>query len=354
VSQENQSESQFASLAALAPWLAEQQQALLGVPGHALLLHGASGLGQYDMALSLAAAWLCEAPDRTSNSSASAASPACGQCASCRQIAARSHTDLVVLMPEDMMLEHAWPLSEKAQKELDDKKRKPSREIRIDDVRAAVSFSELTSGRGRGKVILVYPADTLNIASANALLKTLEEPAPGLRFVLATAAAHELLPTIRSRCQAYALKAPQREQALSWLASQAPQLSAEAASAALQAAGGSPVDALHLAAVYGEKAWAALPKALQRGNLPADVSLEPAQLLQAAQKLCHDLWALKLAVAPRYFAAQDLPRPPPARALAAWGEQLKSLAKQISHTWKADLLVQDMLSQAKLAINSRS
>ena len=184
----------------LPPWLAAQRSQLVGAQAHALLLYGPSGLGHYELVLALASSWLCEAPDLAERHAAGQG--ACGQCASCQQIAARSHTDLRVLMPEITMLELGWPLTEKAQKEIDDKKRKPSKEIRIDDVREAVSFAELTSGRGKAKVILVFPAESLNTASGNALLKTLEEPQGTLRFVLATEAVHALLPTIRSRCQA--------------------------------------------------------------------------------------------------------------------------------------------------------
>ncbi|MGS0759021.1 DNA polymerase III subunit delta', partial [Roseateles sp. GG27B] len=65
-------------------------------------------------------------------------------------------------------------------------KTKPSREIKIDAVRAMLAFSQVTSARGRAKVVVVYPAEALNTVAANALLKTLEEPAGLLRFVLAS------------------------------------------------------------------------------------------------------------------------------------------------------------------------
>ncbi len=332
----------------LLPWLAAQRHELLARQGHAFLLHGPSGLGQYALALSLVQAWLCEAPDRA------AADAACGQCASCQQIRARSHTDLVVLMPETLMLQLGWPLGEKAQKELDDKKRKPSQEIRIDDVREAVGFAELTSGRGRGKAILVYPAENLNTASANALLKTLEEPQGGLRFVLASEAAHQLLPTIRSRCQAFALRWPAPSESLAWLAAQLPESPSHTLEGALAATGGRPLDALQWLAAGAESSWARVPLAMQKGQVQAVAGWAPALLLDALHKLCHDLWASKLGVAPRFFAAQDLPKAPPARALAAWSEQLKSLSRTIDHTWKAELLLEDMVAQAKLCINSRS
>ena len=77
-------------------------------------------------------------------------------------------------------------------------------------MRDAVEFAQRTSGRGRGKVVLVYPAERMNHVTANALLKTLEEPAGDLRFVLASEAAHQLLPTIRSRCLGHTMVWPDR------------------------------------------------------------------------------------------------------------------------------------------------
>lgn len=335
--------------APLAPWLAAQRDALLAQRGHAWLLHGPSGLGQYDLALSLAQAWLCEAPGKA------ATDAACGQCPSCHMIASRAHTDLVVLMPETLMLEHGWPLSEKAQKEIDDKSRKPSREIRVDAMREAIEFAQLTSGRGRSKAVLVYPAERMNIATANALLKTLEEPTGDVKFALASEAAHQLLPTIRSRCQSFALRWPSEPEALDWLRSQdgAAKLDDAALQTLLAAAGGRPLDAALLIAGGASQRWAKLPKALVQGAPGAGDDWSPKSLLDALQKLCHDLWAVKLGAAPRFFSAADLPKPPPARALSVWSEQLKSLARSIEHTWKADLLLQDLVSQAKIALNSR-
>ena len=126
---------------ASAPWIAAQTESLLAQRGHAWLLQGPSGLGQYPLALALVRAWLCEQPT---------AQGACGRCGSCHAIEVRTHADLCVLMPETEMLALGWPLSEKAQAEVDDKKRKPSKEIRVDAMRDAVEFSQRTSARGRG------------------------------------------------------------------------------------------------------------------------------------------------------------------------------------------------------------
>lgn len=332
----------------LPPWLEDLCSRLLAMPAHALLLHGASGLGQYDLALCVAQAWLCEAPERQTHEKA------CGQCASCNQVHSRGHTDLVVLMPETLMLELGWPLSEKAQKEIDEKKRKPSKEIKIEAVRDAVQFAELTSGRGRGKAILVYPAEAMNHAAANALLKTLEEPLGSLRFVLATEAAHALLPTIRSRCQANALPEPKADVALAWLAAKQPAADAGQLQTALRASGNRPLDALNSIALHAVLAWDMLPKAMQKGQIQGVSGLGGAELLDAQQKLCHDLWAVKLGAQPRFYAAQDLPKPPPARALSVWSEQLCNLSRRIEHPFKAELLIEDMVQQAKLCLNSRS
>lgn len=151
-----------------APWIAAQTENLLKQRGHAWLLQGPSGLGQYELAFALVRAWLCDAPTEYG---------ACNTCTSCRH-RRRSQRDLCVLMPETVMLELGWPLSEKAQADIDDKKRKPSKEIRIDAMRDAVEFAQRTAGRGHGKAMLVYPAERMNHITANALLKTLEEP-PG-------------------------------------------------------------------------------------------------------------------------------------------------------------------------------
>ncbi len=180
-----------------APWIAAQTAELLAQRGHAWLLHGPSGLGQYSLAMDMLRAWLCHAP---------AAGAGCGECVSCHAITVRTHADLFVLMPETDMLALGWPLGDKAQSEIDDKKRKPSREIRVDAMREAVEFSQRTSAMGRGKAVLVFPAERMNHISANALLKTLEEPPGGAMLILVAADVDALLPTIRSRCQEFTLR----------------------------------------------------------------------------------------------------------------------------------------------------
>jgi DNA polymerase-3 subunit delta' len=263
----------------------------------------------------------------------------------------RAHADLVVLMPETAMLELGWPLAEKAQAELDDKKRKPSREIRVEAMRDAVGFAQRTSARGRGKVVLVYPAERMNTITANALLKTLEEPVGDVRFVLASEAAWQLLPTIRSRCLGFTLPWPGDDEARDWLVEQG--VPAADAAALLRAAGGRPSDALRLAASgQSPKAWSLLPKAMLRGDVGALADHAPAQAISALQKLCHDLMTVDSGAAPRFFEAADLPASPPRAALARWARSLANAAKTAEHPFNAGLMLEALVSEARSTLNS--
>ncbi|GAA3991473.1 DNA polymerase III subunit delta' [Comamonas faecalis] len=329
---------------AVPEWIAAQRQALLAQRGHAWLLQGPSGLGQYALALSLVRAWLCDAPTQGG---------ACGQCASCHAIDVHTHADLCVLMPETQMLALGWPLPEKAQADIDDKKRKPSREIRVDAMRDAVEFAQRTSARGRGKAVLVYPAEQMNAVAANALLKTLEEPAGDLRFVLASEAAHQLLPTIRSRCLAHTMLWPQQDAILHWLAQQG--VDAQAAQVWLRACGGRPDDALALArSGRAPASWAQLPRTLARGDAAALADLAPAQAVDVLQKLCHDLMALRAGAAPRYFEPQDLPAAqllPQLTVLVRWSHTLAQQARTADHPYNATLMLEALVGQARALLH---
>jgi DNA polymerase III subunit delta' len=325
-----------------APWIAAQAQRLLSQRGHALLLQGPSGLGQYALALELARAWLCDQPS---------AAGACGACGSCHAIDVRTHADLAVLMPETAMLELEWPLSEKAQSEIDDKKRKPSREIRIEAMRDTIEFAQRTSGRGRGKVVLIYPAERMNHITANALLKTLEEPPGDARFVLASEAAHQLLPTIRSRCMAHTMDWPGEAEAASWL--QAQGMAAADVAVLLRAAGGRPEDALaYSRAGIGAGRWAALPQAMARGEVSAIANWTPTQAVDGLLKLCHDLMTTGAGAGPRFFQPKDLPPAPPISSLNDWSRELAATFRTVEHPFNAGLLLEALVSRARSALHS--
>ena len=325
----------------LAPWVRSQATHLLRQRGHAWLLQGPSGLGQYDLALELARGWLCEQP--TSEGP-------CSQCAACHGIDVRVHADLCVLMPEVQMMALGWPLSEKAQGEIDDKKRKPSREIRVEAMREAIEFAQRTDARGRGKVLLIYPADRMNHVTANALLKTLEEPPGTLRVVLSSEAAHQLLPTVRSRCQIHTLQWPAPAQALEWLEAQG--LRAEEGSVLLRAAGGRPEDALrHAREGRGPEVWRQLPRAMKGGQVDLVAQWPAAELIDGLQKLCHDLLAQACGAAPRYFRPDDLPPAPSLWRLTRWQKDLAREARHAEHPFHPGLMAEALVSRAQTTLN---
>lgn len=328
----------------LAPWLQQQRQALLAQRGHAWLLQGPSGMGQFELGMAMVRAWLCEQPTEQG---------ACGHCTSCHSVDVHAHADLCVLMPEADMLARGWPLSEKAQADIDDKKRKPSKEIRVDAMRDAVEFTQRTSARGRGKAVLVYPAEQMNAITANALLKTLEEPPGDVRFVLATQAAHQLLPTIRSRCLAHTMLWPAEAQMLQWLQQQG--LQADDARAWLRAAGGRPLDALAMAQVgKGLDVFQRLPKAVASGDVAIFSDMSQPDIVQWLQKLCHDLMCVAQGAAPRYFAVQDLPKPPSAMVLSRWAKSLAQEARTAEHPFNAGLMTEALVAQARTVLHSKT
>jgi len=326
-----------------APWIQAQTRQLLSQRGHAWLLHGPSGLGQYDLALALAQAWLCEHPTEGG---------ACGTCGSCHAIAVRTHADLCVLMPETTMLELGWPLSEKAQSDIDDKKRKASKEIRVDAMRDAVEFAQRTSARGRGKAVLVFPAEQMNNVTANALLKTLEEPPGDVKFVLASESAHQLLPTIRSRCLGHTMVWPDTTAAIDWLATK--DIPKDQATLLLNASGGRPDDALAYAASgRSPQDWAALPKAMARGDVQFVRDWTASQLIDGLHKLCHDMLARQTGAVPRFFEAVQLGPQVPLSTLTDWSKSLAAAMKTMDHPFNAGLMQEALVGQAQRALNSK-
>ena len=353
------------SAPSLAPWLQTQLESLLTQRGHAWLLNGPSGLGQFELAMALARTWLCENPTPAG---------ACGVCGSCHAVDVHTHADLCMLMPETLSLELGWPLDEKTQDDLDSKKRKPSKEIKVDAAREAVSFTQFTRSRGTTKVVLVFPAERMNGITANTLLKTLEEPPGAVKFILATEAAHQLLPTIRSRCLGHTMHWPGFDEALAWLQNESRRVAGDgndkkafkAPSAGelktlLTAAGGRPADAL--AWVLGSQAsqlaqsWQALPKAMARGDATALADWAPAQAVDALQKLCHDVWAVKTGAQPRFFSLEDLASVAGSThgktgmyALASWSKELATTARTVEHPYNPGLMLESLANRARLAL----
>lgn len=328
------------------PWLAEPlAQALNTHRGHALLVHGAPGVGALAFALVLAQAWLCEGR----GSGAQALPRPCGRCGSCRLVQSHLHPDLTVLLPETLRREHGWPLPDD-KTDGDDSKRKPSRQIRIDEVRLLIERSTRTSARGQGKVGLLHPADVLNLQSANALLKTLEEPAAGTRLLLTTADPSTLLPTVRSRCQLLRLPAPAPTMAVQWLQAQGV-ADADAAQVLLAASGGRPLDALALQqAGIDARTWAGLPAAVAAGHAGALAGWPIPRAVDALQKLCHDAMARAAGGPAVYFPTAGVPARAALPALQAWAAELRRVARHDEHPWSEALLIEALVGAASHAL----
>lgn len=203
------------------PWQEALWQGLIGrlqagrLP-HALLLTGPVGLGKRHFADSFSRAVLCESPLDDGS--------ACGTCRGCLLMEAGSHPDYLRVEPEE-----------------------EGKGIGIDKVRELAGFQSLKSQYGRQRVIQLQPADRLNINAANALLKTLEEPAGNTVLLLTTDRPMALLPTIRSRCQQLIFR-PANEastEVLAWLQDRLPS-SDSSPETLLQMASGAPLSAISL------------------------------------------------------------------------------------------------------------
>ena len=329
--------------ASLLPWLAVPLAQGLALRAHALLLHGPGGVGQFELGMALATGWLCEAgPDQPRP---------CGHCVACRLMTAHMHPDFHLLLPEALREPLGWDGApeEGADGEAAGKgaKAKPSKEILVKAMRAAIEWGQKTSSRGRAKVILIHPAQAMNLTAANALLKTLEEPAGRLRLVLTTHDPEVLLPTVRSRCQRLRLDLPPQAQALDWLSAQ----QVVRPEVLLAGAGGQPLDAAAMAADgVDSDAWEHLPAAVRRGHANAVADWPLVRLVDALQKLCHDLMCLRAQVAPRYFGAVTL-QPlmqagePSWTALAAWAGELALAARHEEHPWHSGLRSEALVGQ---------
>lgn len=325
------------------PWLAPtlERARAAAERGHALLLHGAAGDGVFECAELIAHAWLCEASDPSARP--------CGQCASCHLLQGGAHPDLHRLLPETLreQLGVQGQGGDGGKVEPGGKaRRKPSRQIRIEEVRAAIDWIVTTSSRGGAKIVLIHPAEAMNLQSASALLKTLEEPPAGARLLLTTEDPARLLPTVRSRCQVLRLEPPRAGQARAWLLEQG---MAEP-DVLLAASSGRPLEALTMSAAgVDARRWSALPAAVLARQAQAFAGLALPAVISALQKLCHDGLALAAGAPPRFFPDASLQRPAAPEVVARWSRDLARLARHAEHAWNDALALDALLARAAAA-----
>ena len=150
---------------------------------HALLIQDLPGAGGTQLALLAARTLLCTGE-----------SPPCGRCRNCQRVVAQAHPDLWFVSPEE-----------------------DSKQIKVDQIRALNETLALTGHGSAASVAIINPAEALNANAANALLKTLEEPRPGVLIVLVTVTAARLPATVLSRCQRLRIQPPTRAECVTWL-----------------------------------------------------------------------------------------------------------------------------------------
>jgi DNA polymerase-3 subunit delta' len=202
------------------PWQQKQWQRLLEMQQqerfpHAMLLCGPDGIGLEQFAESFAKQMLCQSKGIDPNN-------ACGSCQSCQLYAAGSHPDISIIEPEE-----------------------EGKQLKIAQIRELIEYVTLKSFSGNLKIAIIKSAEAMNRATANALLKTLEEPPSQSMLFLLSHRPSNLPITIRSRCQRIDFNPAFDEAAVSWLNAQSHDLTLSA-EMLLRLSGGGPLKALSM------------------------------------------------------------------------------------------------------------
>ncbi len=176
---------------------------------HAYLVDDPAGEGNQGFVRALASTILCQHTQLGG----------CSTCSSCQLQSAGSHADLLWVTPED------------------------SKQIKIEQIRSVIEWSRQTPQQGRAKVLVLDPADRMNVYATNSLLKLLEEPAPNTYLFLISTSPARLLATIRSRCQRLNIPTPTKKDGLQWLIDSRPEVSQAALEGIYAITGYKPITA---------------------------------------------------------------------------------------------------------------
>ena len=259
---------------------------------HALLLWASPGIGASRFASRWAARLLCEVtgPDAP-----------CGACRGCRLARAGSHPDLLQLAPPA-----------------------PGRAVGIDAVRDLIARMALTAQYGGWKVAVIDPAESMTLAAANTLLKTLEEPPGDAVLMLVTRHGHLIPATIRSRCQVVKFPLPRADTVVAWLRGQI--AAPEEAERLVRLAQGAPLVALALGTGDGleqrETVLEGLVALLTASSDPVSVAerwrgVGPARVAYWISTVACDVIRAKIAGDPGGVASDDL-----APEVGSWNERV--------------------------------
>lgn len=262
------------------------------------MLKGRKGIGKYQFACQLCKSYLCT--NRTKEWKA------CGDCMSCRWFDQNSHPDFLLVMSEALQNHTSGYEKETSVENADsaENKKNGSQQISIEQIRKLSEFIYMTSHQNGFRVVMIYPAETMNAAAANALLKKLEEPPDQVLFVLVTHQVQQLLPTVLSRCQQVSMPAPDQETSTAWLKQHAIQDPVSS----LAFAGYAPITALSLEqegeagqldALIGYLSGSESSDLFALINVIESVGLP--SVLAWLQKWCYDLVSVKTAGKVRYY-----------------------------------------------------
>lgn len=267
----------------------------------AVLLKGRKGTGKLVFARILAKSLLCVSPNSHHE--------ACGQCNSCNWFELGGHPDYLQLSPEALTdTPNETTHDDDSEDTASTKSRKKSsQQISVEQIRALTDFVYLTGHQGGYRIVLIYPAEAMNSAASNALLKKLEEPPPQVIFILVTHQPQHLLPTLRSRCQQIAMPLPDIKTSMTWLQQQGVQNP----DICLAAGGFSPLSALSF---HDSKDMAHHDQLIQQISVPTQFNpLALADVMQQSdlslvvswlQKWCYDLISYRTTGEIRYYRYQ--------------------------------------------------
>lgn len=301
---------------------------------HAFLMYGRAGVGKYDFALNFSQSLLCPNKNETGY--------ACQQCASCHWFSDESHPDFRLITPEQ---------NDSADEDVSSaKKTKKKTQISVAQIRELSDFLSLSSHQSSGlRIVLIHPAEALNLAAANALLKMLEEPAPDVVFILIAHQLQRLLPTVLSRCQKIKMPIPDQTQALDWL-------NGNGVSNAVQQLAymeGSPIkvfneqaDFAHLTQIWGQLALGQKLDPQFVAPLVIAHSVETGVI--AIQKWIYDILAVKLSQQVRYHlqhanALQALAEKVNLGKLFDFQKKTNELRKLATHPLNHELQMESLL-----------
>ena len=322
------------------PWQAAQWHTVTAAQQreqlhHAWLISGSEGVGKRSFVRAWAASLLCEQVD--------AQQQACGACNSCKMLASGGHPDAHLLsndghlgLATDPTLQNEDGLSYWTPKSTSMR-----RDIAVDAARSLIDKLAITSHRGGMRVVVIHPASDMSDATANALLKTIEEPPLRTVLLFVTVFPQGLKQTIRSRCQQLRFAVPSKGEALSWLYGAHP----DADAVLLAEAGGAPLKAA---------AWLTSGESKRRAlwrNTLQQVAERKSDPLQAAAELARDkteagqvlrLWQTQMQLQLREGGAWS------ARHESFHALLLDSLRRLEDHNANAQLLFESLLLRWRL------